>query len=66
MAYVSSDAQLSAARPALGFFGALVARYDAWRTYQRTVAELSKLSDRELDDIGITRGAIRYYARTGR
>ena len=66
MAYISSDAPLSSARPALGFFEALVARYNAWRTYNRTIAELSKLSDRELDDIGITRGSIRHYARTGR
>ena len=30
-----------------------------WRGKNRTYAELSKLSDRELDDIGLCRGDIR-------
>jgi len=35
----------------------------AWRRYREAVRELSQLSDRELDDIGIGRGDIEYVAR---
>lgn len=42
-------------------------RFDNWkaqrREFQRTVDELSRLSDRELDDIGIPRCDIRRIAR---
>lgn len=63
MAYITENTSLTAARPATGFFEALVARYNAWRIYRTTVAELNSLTDRELDDIGITRGSIHHYAR---
>ena len=33
----------------------------AWRRYREAVRELSQLSDRELDDIGIRRGDIEYH-----
>ncbi len=39
------------------------ARILAWRSYRQTVIALSALSDRELDDIGITRGEIKAVAR---
>jgi uncharacterized protein YjiS (DUF1127 family) len=32
----------------------------AWRRYREAVRELSQLSDRELDDIGIRRGDIEF------
>jgi uncharacterized protein YjiS (DUF1127 family) len=35
----------------------------AWRRYREAVRELSQLSDRELDDIGIRRGDIEYVVR---
>ena len=35
----------------------------AWRRYRDAVRELSQLSDRELDDIGIRRGDIEYIVR---
>jgi uncharacterized protein YjiS (DUF1127 family) len=35
----------------------------AWRKYRDAVRELSQLSDRELDDIGIRRGDIEYIVR---
>jgi uncharacterized protein YjiS (DUF1127 family) len=66
MAYITANAPLTAAAPALGFFEATVARIQAWRMYCKTVAELSALSDRELDDIGITRGSIPHYARAAK
>jgi uncharacterized protein YjiS (DUF1127 family) len=34
-----------------------------WKRYERVVQELSRLSDRELADIGITRGDIHRIAR---
>ena len=36
--------------------------FKRWRNYRRTVSELSALSNRELDDLGISRGEIRYVA----
>jgi uncharacterized protein YjiS (DUF1127 family) len=35
----------------------------AWRRYREAVRELSQLSDRELDDIGIRRGDIEHIVR---
>ena len=35
----------------------------AWRRYREAVRELSQLSDRELEDIGIRRGDIEYIVR---
>jgi uncharacterized protein YjiS (DUF1127 family) len=35
----------------------------AWRRYREAVRELSMLSDRELDDIGIRRGDIEFIVR---
>ncbi|MEM9798425.1 MAG: DUF1127 domain-containing protein [Pseudomonadota bacterium] len=47
----------------------LVARIDAarvawgqWRTYRTTLAELSRLSDRDLADLGLFRGNLREVA----
>ncbi|MGN6549412.1 MAG: DUF1127 domain-containing protein [Pararhizobium sp.] len=37
--------------------------YSAWRKYRQTVNELSRMSDRELSDLGIARGDIGYVAR---
>lgn len=37
--------------------------YRNWRRYRDTVNELSRLSNRELSDVGITRGDIPYVAR---
>lgn len=49
--------------PILDRISAVVARFNDWRSYRRTVAELSTLSDRELQDIGISRADIRAIAR---
>ena len=38
-------------------------KLSAWRRYREAVRELSQLSDRELDDIGIRRGDIEYVVR---
>ncbi len=35
----------------------------AWRRYREAVRELSQLSDRELEDIGIRRGDIEFMVR---
>ena len=40
----------------------LVRNYRNWRRYRDTVNELSRLSNRELNDLGITRGDIQTVA----
>lgn len=37
-----------------------------WQRYRRTFNELSRLSNRELDDLGISRADIPRIARNGR
>lgn len=46
------------ANPFTGFFGTLVSAYAAWNDARVTRNVLSRLSDRELDDIGLSRGDI--------
>jgi uncharacterized protein YjiS (DUF1127 family) len=41
----------------------IVRNYRNWRTYRTTVSELSRLSNRELADLGISRGEIHSVAR---
>lgn len=43
---------------AAGYFGSIVAALAAWNDARVTRKSLSKLSDRELDDIGLCRGDI--------
>ena len=38
-------------------------KLSAWRRYREAVRELSQLSNRELDDIGIRRGDIEFIVR---
>jgi uncharacterized protein YjiS (DUF1127 family) len=45
------------------FIISLVAKFRAFLRYRETVRELSKLSDRELDDLGIARSDITSIAR---
>jgi uncharacterized protein YjiS (DUF1127 family) len=41
----------------------LIRMFRAWRSYDRSVRELSRLNDRELADIGVSRSEIRAVAR---
>jgi uncharacterized protein YjiS (DUF1127 family) len=41
----------------------LFARLQSWLRYRQSVAELSRLTDRELTDIGLSRGTIESAAR---
>lgn len=41
----------------------LIQNYRNWRRYRETVNELSRLSNRELNDLGIARGEIPFVAR---
>jgi uncharacterized protein YjiS (DUF1127 family) len=41
----------------------LIRSYASWRKYRETCAELNKLSERELSDIGMARGDIPFAAR---
>lgn len=50
------------ARPAgAGIFGSIAARLRTWRNVQATRKALSHLSDRELDDIGLSRHDAVYF-----
>lgn len=44
----------------------MIGSFRKWRNYRRTVSELSALSNRELDDLGINRGDIDIVARNTR
>ncbi len=37
-------------------------KFSAWRRYREAVRELSQLTDRELEDIGVRRGDIPFIA----
>ncbi len=41
----------------------LIRNYRNWRRYRETVSELSRLTNRELTDLGISRGEIAAVAR---
>lgn len=41
----------------------LIRNYRNWRRYRDTVSELNRLSNRELNDLGIARSDIRDVAR---
>lgn len=43
----------------------LIRNFRSWRRYRETVAELNRLSARELNDLGITRSDIERVARHG-
>ena len=45
------------------FITFLAAKISAWRRYRDSVRELSRLSDRELTDLGISRSDIEFVAR---
>jgi uncharacterized protein YjiS (DUF1127 family) len=40
------------------FLARLIHAYRSWRSYERSLSELSRLDDRELADIGISRAEI--------
>jgi uncharacterized protein YjiS (DUF1127 family) len=44
-------------------FKKIASKISQWRRYRVSVRELSRLSDRELNDLGIGRGDIEYVAR---
>jgi uncharacterized protein YjiS (DUF1127 family) len=44
-------------------FDTVTRKYSNWVKYRRTVDELSRLSQRELSDLGISRNDIKFVAR---
>jgi uncharacterized protein YjiS (DUF1127 family) len=44
----------------------ILGKFRDWRAYRQTVRELSALSNRELNDLGISRGDIYSVARRAR
>jgi len=55
---VSHNLFTSAIESAIDLFKAIRKRYETHRNIQITMKELSKLTDRELNDMGIARGDI--------
>ncbi|MEP3047301.1 MAG: DUF1127 domain-containing protein [Roseibium sp.] len=45
-------------------FDNVVRKYNNWVSYRRAVDELSRLSSRELQDLGISRSDIKFIARS--
>lgn len=43
----------------------IATKIQKWRQYRASVRELSRLSDRELNDLGIGRAEIEYVAKNG-
>ncbi|ASP32743.1 MULTISPECIES: DUF1127 domain-containing protein [Stappiaceae] len=41
----------------------VVRKFNNWKRFRQTYDELSNLSNRELNDLGIARGDIAHYAR---
>lgn len=41
----------------------ILSKIRAWRLYRETIRELSQLSDRELNDVGLSRWEIPYVAK---
>lgn len=68
MAYTSytTDRSASVMAGAQDFVSQMVASVSLWNQARRTRAALEKLSDYELEDIGLTRGDIEIIAAKGR
>jgi uncharacterized protein YjiS (DUF1127 family) len=47
----------------VNLFKAFADKLHAWRRYREAVKQLSRLSDEELHDIGVSRSEIEYVAR---
>ncbi|MCB1386980.1 MAG: DUF1127 domain-containing protein [Nitratireductor sp.] len=44
----------------------IIGKFKDWRSYRRTVNELGALSNRELNDLGISRADIPFIAKNAR
>lgn len=66
MAHVAHHAPAAAHSSGLAgiaaWFADLAERFDRWRLYRRTLTELSSLTDRELNDLGLHRSALQSVA----
>lgn len=58
MAAIDTTRPMKADRPTLGFFGVVAMSVLDWNDRRATRKALSKLTDRELNDIGLTRGDV--------
>ena len=58
-----TDQTVRLRRIAMLVVNTLAKRLRRWASYRNTVRELSQLSDRDLHDLGIARGEIRFVAK---
>jgi uncharacterized protein YjiS (DUF1127 family) len=58
MAFITTTSAVRSPRRGESLFGNLKAAFARHRLYSRTITELSQLNDRELADLGLSRGSI--------
>jgi uncharacterized protein YjiS (DUF1127 family) len=61
---VGPDPLRNIARKTTMFVTMIAAKIRAYLRYRETVRELSRLTDRELDDLGLSRSEINFIARS--
>jgi len=59
----AKDWQLCFESPGKGIEMNVARSFNNWRNYRQVISELGRMSNRELDDLGIIRGDIRTIAR---
>lgn len=63
MAFLTASTQTHAAPQRSTLMNDLRAGWTRYKLYNRTLREMRALSDRELADLGLTRGELRHVAR---
>lgn len=63
MAFLTDTHRAPALNGIVALFGAIKADFADFRAYRKTVAKLSILSNRQLDDLGISRSEINASAK---
>ena len=58
MAFVTTTSAVRSPRSGETLIGKLMAAFSRYRLYSRTITELNQLNDRELADLGLSRGSI--------
>jgi uncharacterized protein YjiS (DUF1127 family) len=62
MAFLSNTVHVPFAHRFSAVIATLITDFTNYRMYRKTIAELQKLSDRELTDLGLSRSEVKYSA----